>query len=310
MFFKKINIDLSNLLDKESFAVHRNDVQKLLISNGKLQGQLNFLMNKDKILLNIQQSEFQIFSQWGDDGIIDFLCRYLDIPDRNKIFVEFGVESYVECNTRFLLINNNWEGLVIDGSSTNIQKLHKEDIVWKFNLTAVTEFITKENINELLRKNNIEGEIGLLHIDIDGNDYWIWKEINVINPIIVIIEYNSVFGNTNSWTIPYHEDFDRTKAHFSNLYYGVSLKSLIDLGGEKGYSFIGCNSNGNNAYFIRNDKLKQIKVRTLEDGYVLSKFSESKDQNGKLSFLKGGDKLLALKELDIYDTSKNSLEKI
>jgi len=80
----------------------------------------------------------------------------------------------------------------------------------------------------------------------------------VISPIVVILEFNSVFGIDRSITVPYKKDFIRTQAHFSNLYFGASLRALYELSASKVYSFIGCNSAGNNAYFVRNDKLNDI----------------------------------------------------
>ena len=94
----------------------------------------------------------------------------------------------------------------------------------------------------------------MLHIYLDGNDYWIWKEINVVTPVIAILEYNSVFGVDRAITISDDRKFIRTKAHHSNLYFSASLRALYVLAKEKGYSFVGCNSARNNAYFVRNDK--------------------------------------------------------
>lgn len=281
-------------------------VTQLNINNGKILSKLNLNYHVDSILSDIQNAEFQIFSQWGDDGIINFLVNYLHIKE--KSFVEFGVENYTECNTRFLLINDNWRGLIMDGSESNMQSVRNEILYWKYDLTAVATFITAENINGLLLDNGFKGEIGLLHIDIDGNDYWVWKAINVVQPVIVIVEYNSVFGDQNPWTTPYNPSFIRTKAHFSNLYFGSSITSLCDLAEEKGYSFIGCNSNGNNAYFVRKDRLRQLQVKTVKEGYVLSKFSEGRNMNGELTFLRNDARLLAIKGMEIYNTRKNSIE--
>jgi hypothetical protein len=261
-----------------------------------------------EIIKNIQEYEFQVYSQWGDDGIIQFLIRYLDIDD--KRFVEFGVENYKECNTRFLLVNNNWTGLVMDGSAMNVKQIKDEEIYWKYNLTACSEFVTAENINGLLSKNGFAGDLGLLHIDIDGNDYWVWKAIEVSKPIIVIVEYNSVFGFDNPWTIPYTQDFVRTTFHQSNLYFGASILSLCDLAKEKGYIFIGCNSNGNNAYFIREDKKKDLREKSCSDGYVLSKFSESRSETGQLTFIRGDKRLEVIKGLPVFNTRKNVIENI
>lgn len=190
----------------------------------------------------------------GDDGIIQYLINYLEIE--NKIFVEFGVEDYLESNTRFLLINDNWSGLVIDGSKINIAKIKKDEIYWKHDLKVKSAFITAENINQLIEEEGIKGQIGLLHIDIDGNDYWVWKALEVVVPKIMIVEYNSKFGCEKAITIPYKEDFVWTKAHYSNLYFGASILAFCDLADEKGYSFIGSNSAGNNAYFVKNEFLK------------------------------------------------------
>jgi hypothetical protein len=278
---------------------------KVLVANILIKQNQN---NDRQIIENIQLAEFKVFSQCGDDGIIQFLINYLNIQQRT--FIEFGVEDYTESNTRFLLINNNWTGLIMDGSENHINTIKKDNIYWRYQLTAVPVFITTENINPLIVENGFEGEIGLLHIDIDGNDYWIWKEITVISPIIVIAEYNSVFGAENTWSIPYQSDFDRTTAHHSNLYFGASLAALCDLAEEKGYYFIGSNSTGNNAYFVRKDKIQDIKPFDAKSGYVLSKFRESRDKNGNLTYISGADRLKTLHGMEVYNTRTKQLEKI
>lgn len=233
---------------------------------------------------NIKENEFRVFSQWGEDGIIQFLIRNVNIP--SKIFVEFGVENYTESNTRFLLVNNNWSGLVIDGSLENINYIKKDPIYWQHNLKAVASFIDKSNINKIISENGIKGEIGILSVDIDGNDYWVWQSIDVINPAIVITEYNFRFGKEKAVTTPYDPNFVRTQAHYSTIYYGASLKALYLLAQKKGYAFVGCNTAGNNAFFVRRDlKPDCIKELTLEEGYVTGYFRESRDREGNLQFL-------------------------
>jgi hypothetical protein len=234
--------------------------------------------------LELKDNEFRVFSQWGEDGIIQMLLRHIEIP--NKIFVEFGVENYTESNTRFLLVNDNWVGLVIDGSSDNISYIKQDRIYWQHNLKAVQAFIDKDNINKLITENGIKGEIGILSIDIDGNDYWVWEAIDVVLPAIVIIEYNSRFGNDKAVTVPYDPKFIRADAHYSMLYFGASLKALCRLGKAKGYSFLGCNSAGNNAFFVRQDlRPTSINELTVEEGYIASQFRESRDEQGNLSHL-------------------------
>jgi hypothetical protein len=292
-----------NALKSEVLALNEQVADQKILSGKILSG-----MNRQRapeIIKDIHLAEFKVFSQWGDDGIIQFLINYLDIE--TKTFVEFGVEDYREANTRFLLLNNNWSGLVMDGSATNMLKLKKEDIYWKYNLTAATQFITKENINSLLKTNGIYGETGLLHIDIDGNDYWIWKEISVISPVIVIVEFNSVFG-LNPWTVPYESSFNRTAHHSSNLFWGCSVSSLCDLAETKGYAFIGCNSNGVNAYFVRKDKMKDLIPLNAENGYVESKYRESRDKEGVPTFLSGEDRLKELKGMTVFNSRLEKTE--
>jgi hypothetical protein len=233
---------------------------------------------------DIHGSEFRTFSQWGEDGILQHLLRHL--PVIPKTFVEFGVENYSEANTRFLLVNDNWSGLVIDGSATNIQSIKQDDIYWRHNLKAEHAFITSENINTLIRTNGISGKIGLLSIDIDGNDYWVWEAIDVVSASIVVIEYNARFGPEKAVTVPYAADFVRSRAHYSNIYYGASLAALCQLGKRKGYDFVGCNLSGNNAFFVHSS-LRPAKLPELTpaQGFVPAQFRESRDAKGMLASL-------------------------
>lgn len=256
-----------------------NNIQ---IALGRIEGRQ--LFSNSQAAGPVKNFEFQVFSQWGEDGIIQFLLSQIDIS--NRIFIEFGVETYSESNSRFLLVNNNWSGLIIDSEKNYIDKIKTDPIYWKYNLKAVHSFITKENINRLIEENGIKGEIGLLSIDIDGNDYWVWKAIDVVNPAIVIVEYNSRFGTEQAVTIPYDKNFIRSTAHYSWIYYGASLKALWQLAESKGYAFVGCNSAGNNAFFVRKElKPESIKELPIEEGYVQCKFREARNKEGELIFL-------------------------
>ena len=112
---------------------------------------------------NINDYEFKIFSQFGEDGIINFLIDQLKI--KNNFFIEFGVEDYEEANTRLLLENKNWSGLILDSSEKNIKKIKKKDYFWKYNLKAIKSFVTKKNINNLIKSYVGKNKVGLLSID-------------------------------------------------------------------------------------------------------------------------------------------------
>ncbi|ORB72157.1 NADH dehydrogenase [Mycobacterium scrofulaceum] len=251
--------------------------------------------------------EFSVFSQFGDDGIIQWLIHRISSIDES--FVEFGVEDYQESNTRFLLLNNNWRGLVMDSSDRYIKAIGRDQISWRHDLQSVCSFITAENIDELLLTHGFEGDIGLLHIDIDGNDYWVWRGVTAVRPAIAIIEYNSVFGAERSITIPYDPKFSRG-GPISNLYYGASLPALCDLAYSKGYDFVGSNSAGNNAFFIRSDVDHGLKPLTAGEGYVTSRYAESMDSKGRLTYLRGERRLASLRGLPVINTRTGAEEEL
>lgn len=259
--------------------ISKQDTETSLVLQGKILSELN----RNKSSKNIQDYEFKVFSQNGEDGIIQFLIQNTEI--KNKIFVEFGVETYKEANTKFLLLNNGWSGLIIDGDKNAMEKIASSDLHWKYDLKSIGNFITKDNINKIIKSAGIEGEIGLLSVDIDGNDYWVFENIDCINPQILIMEYNSMFGDTHKISVPYDENFVRSQKHYSNLYYGASIAALCDIANKKGYDLVGSNSFGNNLFFIRHD-CNKLKIKlTPKEAYVKSKFRESRDENGKLTFL-------------------------
>jgi hypothetical protein len=283
------------LLDKFKSVQFHIEENRILIA----QQLINEIYAKKRIPARLSDAEFKVFSQWGEDGIIQFLISR--VPITNEIFVEFGVETYQESNTRFLLVNNNWKGLIIDSNSACIKKIQENDLYWRHDLTALNAFITKDNINRLIKDSGIVGDIGLLSIDVDGNDYWIWKAIDVISPRIVICEYNSPFGYREAVTIPYDEKFDRTLSHYSNLYYGASLRALCILARKKGYVFVGSNKAGCNAFFIRKDVAGKISSIDCKTGYVKSRLRDSRDEKGRLTFVSGDDRMKFIQDMTVID---------
>ena len=155
---------------------------------GRIESHLYTLQGDD----DPRNHEFKVYSQWGEDGIIDHLVSRASIE--NRTFVEFGVENYTEANTVFLLKHRNWRGLVIDGSQDHVESIRRGQVLWRHDLFAECAFITTENINDLIRKNDFNGDLGLSSVDIDGNDYWVWDAITCVSPRIVVSEYNSLFG--------------------------------------------------------------------------------------------------------------------
>jgi len=252
---------------------------------------------------SLEQVEFKVFSQWGEDGIIDWLIERAEIPPHLHTFVEFGVESYTEANTLFLLQNRNWRGLVMDGSVSLIEQLKRNQrLFWAHDLSARAAFVTRENINELLVEFGFSGEIGLLSIDIDGNDYWVWDAISVLQPVVCICEYNAVFGDMWPISIPYEPHFVRTRPEYRNLYFGASITALRLMAKRKGYSFLGTNSAGVNAFFVRNDYAPRLESAIATISVNASKFRESMDESRHLSFARGSSRADLIEHLSVINT--------
>ena len=300
-------VHLAGRLDLASTQIERlnrqTDVNTLML--GKL------LSNQVKALgpkRPLWDAEFRVFSQWGDDGILQYLIAQARPP--TNTFVEFGVEDYTEANTRFLLLNDNWRGMIIDGSRESMERVRASELYWRHELTAVDAFITRDNINALIGSAGFSGPLGVLSIDIDGNDYWVWEAIDVVDPAIVVVEYNSVFGAKLAVSVPYDPEFRRSVAHSSHLFWGCSLAALCFLAGRKGYVFVGCNTNGNNAYFVRRDLATNLQGLTAAEGYVLSRFRESRDPDGRLTYLTGEQRLAVIADMTVTEVQRNALVRL
>lgn len=303
---KEVIKKVTRLIGNSISMLYSKNNETNLLAIGTILSKQQYSMNSN----NINDYEFKIFSQFGDDGIIQYLIKNIEI--KNELFIEFGVENYLESNTRFLMMNNNWSGFVMDGSDEAMNSLKNQDWYWRYCLTHKAVFIDKDNINELLESTGFSN-IGLLHIDLDGNDYHILKEIDLskLNPSIIIVEYNSVFGKDRQITVPYDKIFFRTKAHFSNLFWGASLPALNDAAIKKGYSLVGCNIAGNNAYFVRKDLLNEkVKELSIDKAYKESKYRESRNKDYSLSYISGKARLELIKGLEVLNTETNQIEKL
>jgi hypothetical protein len=253
-------------------------------------------------IANLQEVEFRVSSQWGQDGIIDWLVERAEVPSAAQTFVEFGVEDYRQSNTRFLLQNRNWRGLIMDGDPAVVKAVESDGLAWRYDLTARPAFITRENINGLISGAGFGGEIGLLSIDIDGNDYWVWEALHTVRPIICICEYNAVFGDVHPISIPYDQHFSRTKAHPSNLYFGASIAALRSLAAKKGYRFVGTNLAGNDAFFVREDFARRFVDGSLQQIRSLpSRLRESRDGRGINSYIGGLERFQQISALPVVN---------
>ena len=263
---------------------------------------------------NLSDVDYKVFSQTGEDGIIDYLLYSLNI--KVPKFVEIGVGDYRESNTRYIFEKNCCKGIIIDKNHNLKNKVSEVVKLWRGDLTIVETTVTSKNIVDILFSNYFENDVDILSLDIDGIDYWIIDTLPEKFSKVAIIEYNSIFGSNLEVTIPNIENFDRKKYHYSCLCYGASLKALIKLMKRKKYVFVGTNIACHNAFFVLESEVKKLNV-TLPDTNNLTKYStshlsDSRSIDEKLSYLSGKQKLKEIEDCEVIDLSdkENKLVKI
>ena len=206
---------------------------------------------------NLTARRFSLSSQNEEDGIIHAI--FDTVGDGSRRFVEIGAGTNGG-NSGFLASECGWSGMMLEANEDRLSKLkmHFEPL----GITCLGNWVARENINDFIRDSGCEGEIDLLSIDIDGNDYWIWESITACSPRLVIIEYNSLFGPDRAVVVPYDAEFDRHRfveaAEGGHYYFGASLQALSRLAEQKGYRLVVTEPRGVNAFFLRNDVGQEI----------------------------------------------------
>jgi hypothetical protein len=192
----------------------------------------------------------RIFSQFEEDGLLIYLAAVLELE--NKSFIDIGSANGINSNCANLALNMGWHGLFIDGNSASIaqgrQYYEKHPDTMLFPPVFVDAFITRENINDLISNAGFSGPIGVLSIDIDGNDYWVWEVLNIVDPAVVIIETNIEFGMRDI-VVPYDEKHVYPGKHPD--YFSASPVAMVKLAHRKDYRLVGANRYGFNLIFVK-----------------------------------------------------------
>ena len=270
------------------------------------------MRNKYDDITSMSDVDFKVYSQHGEDGIIDYLLKKLFIE--KPIFVEIGVGNYTECNTRFLFEIRSAKGLVLDCLKNLKKEISKNLKLWKGDLEIVETYVHSENIMEILQKYNFNKNIDLFSLDIDGIDYWILKSLPSDFSKIAVIEYNPIFGHTHEITVPNLKDFNRSSYHHSNLCFGMSLKALINIMEKKNFYFLGSNLRRNNAFFVskkyaKNEYFPNLKVSGISEN-VNCNVRESRSLNGELTYLSGINRVKEIEDCEIIDLKRDKKVKI
>jgi hypothetical protein len=207
--------------------------------------------------IDLSSHGFAAYSQTDEDGLL--LAVFAALGMGRRLAVEICAGTGNECNSANLIVHHGWHALLVDGSADNVA-IGRRFYEWHPNTAPyppvfIQSWVTRENVNELLAGAGFTGEIDLLSLDIDGMDYWIWEALNVVQPRVVILEYQDILGPDRSVTVPYDPDFYAYKHSLTSgmpNYCGASLRAFTKLGMKKGYRLVGCNTLNFNAIFVRN----------------------------------------------------------
>ena len=295
---RKIRKYLSDQTGSGPSSVQRHDELKYKIGISAILASRQQYQNYK----SIEEADLQVFSQYGEDGIIDFLTTKLNLTKPS--FTEIGTEDYSESNTRFLFQRTNTKGLIIDSDPNLNEKVKNvlNNYYWKGDLSPVSSFVTRDNIKDLLSHHGEDWlNCDIFSLDIDGNDYWIMKEIiNECNQKIIILEYNSYFGAEASVTTPYQDCFNRTTYHYSNLCWGASLRALASLLACNGYTFAGSNLNNSNGFWVKEDLFAKLEIEAPSlsnlSRYTKNFCRESRNKDGSLSYTPSNQRLSEIKD--------------
>lgn len=191
------------------------------------------------MLSNLRDYENQVYSQCGEDGVLQHL--FDELGAKNQYFVEFGAkDGMFVSNSANLRLHHGWKGLLLDAAAKPGDPL------------VTSAFVTAENVNDLFAEHGVPEVFDLLSIDIDGNDYWVWKALDRFTPRVVVIEYNIFFAHDDARTMPYNPDH---RWEEGSAYHGASLAALRKLGDEKGYALVHTDSWAPNAFFVLRSEL-------------------------------------------------------
>ena len=302
------------MLAKIKKYILRKYFKKYQIEKKIMIGNSHFLNMRSKYadLKKLNSVDYKIFSQNGEDGIINYLTSQLKI--NKPKFIEIGVGDYSESNTKFIFETESPHGMIIDCIKNFREKVKENTLIWKGQLEIIEQKVSSKNILHLINSKNFFENLDIFSLDIDGVDYWILKELPKNFSKIAIIEYNPIFGVEKNITVPNIDNFNRTDYHYSNLCFGMSLKAAIKVMEEKNFYFVGVNLMRNNAFFISNifpkdHYFKNLQVDNLEK-INNANFQESRDQNGNLNYLGGKKKIQEISECEVVKLDNNDYKKI
>lgn len=301
-----IKVYLIKLLESIYLKISRNQFIELKSIYG-----YGLMIQQKSVALEVRDLadvEFKVFSQFGEDGILNYLCNLIEI-DAPRI-VEFGAGEFLECNSKFLISNRNASAFLVDSNKKLLDNVFSSEYMWKSTIHTKIDWVTKDNSQTIFYEGlKFLGGVDIFSIDLDGNDYWILEQLPLEGVKIVVLEINPILGHELALTIPYKSDFERYAFHHSGMYYGMSALAAITLMANKGFDFMGSNRVGHNLFFCK----KNISNSGFHCPKDISKYfkgrqwnvRDSRDKEGKLSYISGDMRLKEIENLPLVDITNS-----
>lgn len=260
----------------------RNSENKYLLGVAAIKSQRSYYPH----IGDIRQTEVRVFSQNGEDGVLDYIFEQCKLIKPS--ILEIGVGDFTECNSKFSNFFRG-SGVYLVDSDKRLNQVYEKYRSRGINsrLFFETVWIDKSNARGVFERAKAKlGKLDVLSIDIDGNDFWVLKEIPLNDFEVVVVEYNPSLSESLPVTVVYDPNFDRTKKHFSWKYYGATLEAFQYFLVEQGFCFIGATSQGTNAFFVKS-KYAEVFSQVIKDinEYKNVDSREARDQQGVLSFV-------------------------
>jgi hypothetical protein len=182
------------------------------------------------------------------------------IGPRTRLFVDIGAGTGINSNCANLAIHHGWHGLFIDGNAENIERgkrfYSSHPSTSLYPPVFVSAMVKRDTINSIIEAAGFHGEVDLVSIDIDGNDYWIWDALEAVSPRLVIIETHVEFG-LNNVVVPYDPDYVYPPGAHPQ-YFGASVTAMADLAERRGYRLVGSNRFGFNTIWLRHTEAVEL----------------------------------------------------
>jgi hypothetical protein len=190
----------------------------------------------------------QAFSQHGEDGAIAEIFRRVGTD--TKKFLEIGVGDGLENNSAYLL-TQDWSGFWVEADAGQVERIKNNcrHFIASGALKVIHEMAQETSLRQTLEKIGVPKNLDFLSLDIDRDTFWLWSWVSFLQPRVVVIEYNASFPPDVDWKM----DYEPGTFWNGTNYFGASLKAFEKFGRELGYSIVGCDVSGTNAYFVRTD---------------------------------------------------------